>query len=53
VRITQELLERKSRGCGLENGDKRPKGFAALTTQHPLPGKVDTTSPAAAVDYTV
>jgi hypothetical protein len=42
VRTIEELLEGKSSGSGLENRDKRPWKFFALTTQHPLPAKVDT-----------
>jgi hypothetical protein len=33
---TEELLERKSSGSGLENGDYGRRGSAALTTRHPF-----------------
>jgi hypothetical protein len=36
MRITEELLWRKSRGSGLENRDQRPQGSIVVTTQHPL-----------------
>jgi hypothetical protein len=42
VRTTEELLEWKSCGSGLENRDQRPWEFVALTTQYPLPVKVGT-----------
>jgi hypothetical protein len=35
VSTIEELLERKSSGCGLENRDYGPRGFAALTMRHP------------------
>jgi hypothetical protein len=34
MRINEELLATIGRGFGLENRDKRPKAFAALTTRH-------------------
>jgi hypothetical protein len=40
VRTIEQLLEWKSSGWGLENQDKQPWEFVALTTQHPLPAKV-------------
>jgi hypothetical protein len=40
VRTTEELLEWKSSGSGLENWDQRAWEFVALITQHPLPAKV-------------
>jgi hypothetical protein len=42
VRITEELLEWKSSGSGLENWNLRPRGSVALTTRHPLSAKVGT-----------
>jgi hypothetical protein len=42
VRITEELLEWKSSGSGLENRDQRPWGFVALITRHPLYAKTGT-----------
>ena len=36
VRVTEELLEWKSNGCGIENRDYWPWGSVALTTLHPL-----------------
>jgi hypothetical protein len=45
VRTIEELLEWKSSGSGLENRDQRPWKLVALTTQHPLPGKVGTNLP--------
>jgi hypothetical protein len=45
VRITEELLEWKSSGSGLENRVKRPWGSVALTTQHLYPQKLALTSP--------
>jgi hypothetical protein len=44
VRTTEELLEAKSSGSGLENQDYRQWESVALTTQHPLSEKVSTTS---------
>jgi hypothetical protein len=35
VSTTEELLERKSSGSGLENLDYGNRGSAALTTRHP------------------
>jgi hypothetical protein len=34
VIATEELIERKSAGCGLENRDYGHRGPAALTTRH-------------------
>jgi hypothetical protein len=53
VRIIEELLERKISGCGLEDRDELMKIFLVLTTQHPLPTKVDFSSQAAAVDQSM
>jgi hypothetical protein len=35
VSTTEELLERKSSGFGLENRDYGRRGYTALTTRHP------------------
>jgi hypothetical protein len=35
-------MKKKNSGSGLENRDERPWEFVSLTTQHPLPAKVDT-----------
>jgi hypothetical protein len=35
VSTTEELLERKSSGCGLESRDYGRREFAAMTTRHP------------------
>jgi hypothetical protein len=35
VSTIEELLERKSRGSGLENRDHGRRGSAALTSRHP------------------
>jgi hypothetical protein len=40
ARTTEELLERKSTGAGLENRDQRPWESVALTMRHPLSAKV-------------
>jgi hypothetical protein len=40
VRITEELLEWKSSGSGLENRINYRGGSDALTTRHPLSAKV-------------
>jgi hypothetical protein len=42
VSTIEELLERKSSGFGLENRDHGRRGYAALTTRHPLSAKVVT-----------
>jgi hypothetical protein len=42
VSTTEELLERKSSGCSLENQDYVCRGFIALTKWHPLSPKADT-----------
>jgi hypothetical protein len=42
MRTIEDVLERKSSGSSLENRDYRPWEFVALTTQYPLPAKVDT-----------
>jgi hypothetical protein len=42
VRITEELLEWKSSGSGLENRVYQPWGSVALTTHYPLSTKVGT-----------
>jgi hypothetical protein len=46
VSTTEELLERKSSGSGLENRDYGRRGSAALTTRHTIyPQKLTLTSP--------
>jgi hypothetical protein len=46
VRTTEELLERKSGGSGLENRDYLPWESVALTTRHLYPQTLALTSPA-------
>jgi hypothetical protein len=43
---TEELLERKSSGSGLENRDYNRRESAVLTTRHLYPQKLALTSPA-------
>jgi hypothetical protein len=43
VSTTEELLERKGIGAGLENRDYSRTGSTALTTRYPLSAKVGTT----------
>jgi hypothetical protein len=45
VRTSEELLEGKRSGSGLENRDKRTSESVALTTRHPPSANVGTTSP--------
>jgi hypothetical protein len=42
VSTIEELLERKSSGSGLENGEYDRRGSVALITRHPLSAKVGT-----------
>jgi hypothetical protein len=42
VSTTEELLERKSSGSGLENGEYGCRGSVTLTKWYPLSAKVDT-----------
>jgi hypothetical protein len=39
---TEELLQRKSSGSGLENQEYGRRGTVAMTTRHPLSAKFDT-----------
>jgi hypothetical protein len=51
VSKTEELLERKRSGSGLESREYGRRGSAALTAQHPLFAKVGTTFAARSVYF--